>query len=495
MSAWEGSKWQEAQEASAARGEETKKRGAPVDRSPDDPPPLMDDRPLVDWIPIAIKGADSPFHLEPLPSLLDAAFRGESVRALASCPIRHWKSSTVKAAVAKGLRANPRLHVILMTHGHDFAQSYGRELRELCRACGVRIARGADTILDWRTEEGGGCFVMSNKQSALGRPCDVFVFDDPFGSFEEADNVDTRQHVDWIIAQYTARLNPGGSVIGVMSRLHPDDAIGRRLERKAREWTYVHKQALQNEGEPNEQALAPHVMSLEHLRAARAELFEADPSERTWHSQFQNDPREGTRGSFKGVSYVEALPDLASCRTAIGLDAAYSEGSSSDFFAAVVLHELASGVLLVGHVERHRRGIDGVSGALDELRARYPDAPMFSYVQGPEVGVYRQLASPRVDFNDDGSQRVRHGHIVHTMTAQWSKEVRARPMAAAWERKLVRVLAGQPWTSAYVRELNAFTGTGGREVDDQVDASVSAYDGLRRRLSLSGAFTRGRRVM
>lgn len=476
--------------------EETNRRGAPVDRSPDDPPPvLMDDRPLVDWIPMAIHGAGAPFHLEPFPTLLDDAFDRKSVRALVSCPIRHWKSTTVKAAIAKGLRKNPRLHVIVMTHGHDFAQSYGRELRELCRSVGVRIARGADTILDWRTEEGGGVFVMSNKQSALGRPCDVFIFDDPFGSFEDADNVDVRNHVDWIIAQYTARLNPGGSVVGVMSRLHPDDAIGRRLERKAREWTYVHKQALIDEGAATERALAPHIMDLDHLRLARAELFEADPSERTWHSQFQNDPREGTRGSFQGVVYIETLPDLASCRTSIGLDAAYSEGSSSDYFAAVVEHELASGIVLIGRVERHRRGIVAVSDTLDELAGAYPDAPMFSYVQGPEVGVYRQLAEDRVDIGEEGELRLKAGHIVHTMTAQWSKEVRARPMAAAWQRRRVHVLAGQPWTGPYVREMNAFTGTGGREVDDQADASVSGYDGLRRRVGLLGRVARGRRVM
>ncbi len=493
MSDDDGDDWKRATKEAAELGAPTNKRGAPVDRSPDDPSPLMDGRPLVDWIPIAIKGAGSPFHLEPFPSLLDAAFRSESVRALVSCPIRHWKSTTVKAAIAKGLRANPRLHVIVMTHGHDFAQSYGRELRELCRACGVRIARGADTILDWRTEEGGGCFIMSNKQSALGRPCDVFIFDDPFGSFEEADNIDIRNHVDWIIAQYTARLNPGGSVIGVMSRLHPDDAIGRRLERKAREWTYVHKQALVNEGAADEQALAPHIMSLEHLRSARAELYEADPSERTWHSQFQNDPREGSRGSFKGVHYLETLPNLSTCRVAIGLDAAYSEGSSSDYFVAGALLELASGIVVVGYVERHRRGIDGVSDALDGFAARYPDAPMFSYVQGPEVGVYRQLAAPRVYFDELGEQRIRAGHIVHTMTAQWSKEVRARPAAAAWERGLLRVLSGQSWTPSYVREMNAFTGAGGREVDDQVDMTVSGFDGLRRRLTLLGSFTRGRR--
>lgn len=466
----------------------TNRRGMPVDRSPEDDPRPIDNRPLIDWIPAVIPDAGSPVHLEPFPSLLDEAFDMRGVRALCSCPIRHWKSTTVRGAVARGLRRRPRLNVIVMTHGHDFAQSYGRELRELCRSVGIRIARGADTILDWRTEEGGGVFVMSNKQSALGRPCDVFIFDDPLGSFEEADNVDARQHVDWVIGQYTARLNPGGSVVGVMSRLHPDDPIGRRLTRQAKQWTYVHKAALDESGDP----LAPWIMDRDHLAAARAELFELDPSERTWFSQFQNDPREATRGVFKGCTYVESVPSTA--RQAIGVDAAYSEGSASDFFAAGILNELpATGIVIVSYVVRHQKGIVAVSESLDELQEMTNGAPMFSYVSGPEVGVYRQIARPRVDEHD-GKQRIRPGHVVHTMTARWSKEVRARNAAAAWQNKLVKVLAGQPWTGAFVRELNAFTGSS-KEIDDQVDMFVSGYDGLKRSAPYGGSFAGGKRVM
>ncbi len=470
----------------------TRRGGMPVDRSPDEPSPHIDHRPLIDWIPAVFAGCEAPLHLEPLPSLLDDAFDMKGIRALVSCPIRHWKSATVKAAVAKGLRKNPKLNVVLITHTHEFANAYGRELRDdYCRPIGVQIKRGADTILDFRTEDSGGVFIMSNKQTALGRPCDVLIFDDPFGSFEDVDNPVMRETVDRTIGLYTSRLNKGGSVVGVMSRMHPDDPIGRRVLRQANAWTYVCQAAIQTDYAGNDYALAPHIMDLEALRMKRAELAEMDPSERIWFSQFQNDPREGSRGVFKGAAYVDELP--LGCRVGIGVDAAYSEGRTNDYFAAVVLHETPSGIIIVGEVVRHQRGIAAVGTSLDELEARYPGAHFFSYVSGNEKAVYREMAKPRIDEHE-GEIRRRPGRLVHTMTARFGKEYRARPAAAAWEGGMIKVLRNRPWSGAFVRELNSFTGADSG-TDDQVDAFVSGFDGLAKSRRFGGSFKSGARCM
>lgn len=457
--------------------EQTDRKGFPKDRSPEEPTIILsDDLPLVNWIPAVLPNGGSPWHLEPFPSYLDRAVT-EPMRILCSCPIRHWKSGTIKSWVAKVLRKYPRKHFIIMTHGHDFAQSYGREVRELCRSLGVRISRGHDTILDWTTEEGGGVYIMSNKQSALGRPCDYFIFDDPFASFEEAENIDIRDHVDFVITQYTARLNPGGSVIGIMSRLHPDDAIGRRLARQSTEWLYVHHQAVYDEGAPAERSLRHDIMSLEHLNKVRAELQESDPTEKTWWSQFQNDPREQARGSFKGSTYFSgeldwraigenALPKI------IGVDAAFSVNKPRDWFAAMTIvetHVEEDGRVLpievIVDVRRHQRGTIAVGDTLKDLRFEYPDARMTAYASGPEIGVYHQLAHYE-------------GIIVEIMSARWNKEYRARPTAAAWERKTIRILPNQKWERELLRELHQFTGAE-NGMDDQTDCMVAAHDGMR----------------
>jgi predicted phage terminase large subunit-like protein len=304
---------------------------------------------------------------------------------------------------------------------------------------------------------------MTNDQSALGRPCDIFIVDDPYDGFDEANSIDKRDHIDMVVSQYTSRLNKGGSVVVLMSRLHPDDVIGRRIERRAKNWTYIHKVALIDEGLETERALAPHIMSVQHLKDARAELFEADPAEIQWHSQFQNDPREGNRGLFRGTAeFTGEVPEGG--RTIIGVDAAFSVEKSRDFFAAVVLKEIGNDLVVVD-VIRDQKGTLSMLQSLKDLKDKYKGARMFSYVSGPEIGVYHHMAV--------------EGIFVHQMRARWHKEFRARPCAAAWERGMIKILPHQKWTGAFLREVHSFTGEKDGQ-DDQVDAMVSAFDALKR---------------
>lgn len=464
---------------------ETKQDKAPKDRSPENLPLGLVDLPLVEWIPRVGDNADPPYHLQPFPDELDRALTEGGVRCLCACPIRHWKSTTTRGFIAKALLKKPTLSLIVLTHTHDFAKSYGRAARDFCRSRGVRIEPGYDTILDWKTQEGGGLFVMSNRQSAIGRPCDIFIVDDPFANFDDADNIDVRDHVDDVMAMYTARLNAGGSVFAIMSRMHPDDPIGRRMTRDAKTWTLIQKQALIDEGTDKERALAPDIMSVAQLKEKRAELYEVDPSEMVWWSQFQNDPRAQSRGAFQGTfEYAGPVPDDAP--TVIGVDAAFSPGKSRDFFAAVVMSlievtsaqalEMFTNLLqqdnvrplhndftLVREVVHHQRGTIAVAESLRELKQKYPRARFVAYVSGPEIGVYHLLASM--------------GIFIELIPARWDKATRAKPCAARWSQGRVRVVPGQPWTGKYLREMHAFTGEE-NGVDDQADGTVAGFDAL-----------------
>jgi hypothetical protein len=116
---------------------------------------------------------------------------------------------------------------------------------------------------------------MSAQQSRLGADVDVLVVDDPFESPEEADRLEVRDAVDKTITHYTMRLSRGGSTVLVMSRFHPDDAIGRRIDRKAESWSYVHKPAIEVV-DGVEVPLSPEVRTLEELHAIRAALANHD---------------------------------------------------------------------------------------------------------------------------------------------------------------------------------------------------------------------------
>ena len=443
----------------------TQRKRAAVDRSPEAPPkPAPKDVPLIEWIPRYLTHENlPPLHLQPFPDLLDRCLT-EPMRILCSVTIRHWKSETVRRFVCKAMMLRPTLHIIVMTHTASYARKYGNALRDLCRMRGVQIQTGRDTIQDWETCQGGSVFVMTHEQGALGRPCDILIVDDPFANFEEALSEDARDSVDRIIASYTSRLNRGGSTVILMSRLHPDDPIGRR-ERLA-EWaaSQVQLSAILDEGRTTERALCPQIMTLEELRMKRRELAESDPLEIEWWCQFMNRPPETGYGLFTGTpQLVMQVPDWSSARICIGIDAAFSIENPRDNFAAVVLAESGPFVYVV-EVIKHARGTIEMAASLTRLRDKYPGARMASYVSGPEVGTYQLLMQDPYFFN------------IERMPAKWDKSYRARSSAAAWSRGEVRLVMGA-WNKPFVRELTQFTGAhGGR--DDQADAFVSGYDAL-----------------
>ena len=187
---------------------------------------------LADFVPRVSPHLKAPTHAPKLLYLLDRSPRAGG-RWLCAFPIRHHKTVTIQHAIALWLLRDPTLRIIYMTHSALYAASRGREIRELCERVGVSLKRGHNTIHDFRTDEGGGVYVMSSIQSALGQDVDILIVDDPFEGPREADDPEIRQRVDQTIAFYTSRLSRGGTVGIVMSRFHPDDAIGRRLRRSA----------------------------------------------------------------------------------------------------------------------------------------------------------------------------------------------------------------------------------------------------------------------
>ena len=168
-------------------------------------------------------------------------------------------------------------------------------------------------------------------------------------------------------------------------------------------------------------------------------------------------------------------------RPVFGIDAAFTAGKKSDFFAAVGGHWDTEGKIRIFEVHRHRRGLVEAIRNLSLLRERFPGCQFASYVSGQEVGIFHHIAETT-------------GIAVHLIPARWNKAVRAQKAVRSWVSGDILVRSAQPWTGAYLAELHAFDG---REdgVDDQVDATVSLHDFMMMNRPQRGDFwTAGRRV-
>jgi predicted phage terminase large subunit-like protein len=410
----------------------------------------------LDWIHKVRKDWVALPHQRTLAELLDRTPRG-TVRACVAEPIRHYKTSTLIAAICKWLHDDPTLRIIYMTFTIERASEIGKDIRDACSRTGTKPAEGFNTIANWRNDRGGGVTCMSAQQSRLGADVDILVVDDPYENAIEADKPEIRQVVDETIAFYTMRLSRGGSCVVVMSRFHPDDAIGRRLRRVHQKWENIHAKAIQDDGT----ALAPEVRTLEELQKIRHELAEIDPTERLWYAQWQNEPRAPSGDLFRDPLRYHEVPTWPGFRTFYGLDMSYSQAKISDWSAIVAMRAWGSQAYVLD-VERFKLDVRLIGERLALSRDRFGEGPIFSYVSGPEKGIVEVLAE--------------RGLGVSPMPARYNKLVRAERTIARVNRGEVLFPHTAKWVESFLGRLSAFRGVDGDD-DDEVDALVSACDG------------------
>jgi phage terminase large subunit-like protein len=381
-------------------------------------------------------------------------------REMISIPIQHYKSTTTLIAIAWILKKWPGLSIVLMQHSHDKAVSSGQSLREYAAAIGVKFKTGQNRIADWRTDAGGGCVVISVKASAIGFPIDILLVDDPLnehtsGTKKERDEAD--EQIDGYTMRAAVNLN---SVLMVASPWTDDDPIIRRRMRTEVRWNYVHHQGIIDYGEPTMRAFAPKVMSLDALLFQRREMFETDPTGRRWLAQVQCRPLPPALGFFVGeYEFAGEIPSTAGYM--YGVDCAFTQGIKSDW-TATVGGAMLGDFLCVDHAFRGQIGLQKSAEHLVRLRDAKPYARFVTYTSGPEVGVYQALMQ-------------QYGLNIEQMPARFNKATRSQKTAASWQRALILIRFGQPWTGPLLHELHSFDGreTG---VDDQADALVALHD-------------------
>lgn len=444
----------------------------------------LSDLPLIQLPPALRADWQPPYHLAGWCKVVESALGG-GVRAGCSVPFQHWKSTTTLCGVVWLLLRRPDLRIIVLTHSHEKAQRMGKDLRELWKLAGGTTKKGFDTLEDWQTPDGGGCVVMSWQQSKLGYPCDVLLVDDPLDETEYMIEA-SRKRADEVISLYTVRAATHlDSVLIVASRWHPYDPIGLRMSRSAVQWQWFQFAGIEGYSDalPGEdllehlertgaKAFAPEILDLRKHVRMRAEWAEEDPSLRKWWAQVQNNPLPDALGFFPGErTYVGAVSGVPM----FGVDAAFTAGKKSDYFAMVGGIWSGDSIMLLEGV-RHQRGIVEGSKTMLEAQSRHPQCRFVTYASGPEIGIYHAI------FETTGIS-------VEVMPARWNKATRAQKAARTWREGKMLVPIQESWTRPYLAEMHAFDG---REdgVDDQVDATVALHDAMMMNRPVPG-FERG----
>lgn len=406
----------------------------------------------------------SPEHLGEWLDLIERIATGEPVRALCAYPIRHFKTETTILGVVWLLVQDPSARYLLLTHSFDRSRKIAKDLRRYAEVARVGPITGYNTIESWRNEHGGGVVCMSAEQSRLGEDVHGLIFDDPLDEHSAMDQA-RRDSVDTTIAHYTTRCMRAGKpgpVLGVMSRWHPDDPIGRRLLRTAEVWEYFHRPAVIDAGLPSERAFAPDVWSLPELHKRREIDREIDPTERLWFAQFMGDPKPVGTSKFRGdPERYNVLPEW-NFRLAYGVDLAYTVGEGSDYFAIVALKVIGTKAYIL-EVARTRLEAHMIESTCKAFMAKYGNAPVYTYVSGPEVGMVKVMRERGLPFVP--------------MRARYNKLVRAERTIKRWNDGNIVLPFEAPWTPGFLHRAEMFRGNEKDRDDDEIDALVSACDG------------------
>lgn len=200
--------------------------------------------------------------------------------------------------------------VILASYEATFAASWGRKVRNTLLEnpdMGVRLAPDVQATSGWETVQGGGMVTAGVGGPITGRGADLLIIDDPIKNEEEARSPVHRENIwQWWLTTARTRLEPGGSVIIVMTRWDVDDLAGRLLRDGTEQWTHISLPAIAEKRDAINRAEGEPLWAERYPREA-LEKTRRDVGEDAWASLYQQRPNPAGRGLYFDV---EAATDL-----------------------------------------------------------------------------------------------------------------------------------------------------------------------------------------
>jgi predicted phage terminase large subunit-like protein len=398
-------------------------------------------------------GYERPDHLRPLADAFARATAVGGVREMFSTFPRAGKTELSMAGLVRNLVIHPERTNAFIAYSAEFAEIKSRRVRDLAEQAGVRIRTDARRLGAWQTEQGGGLLAVGLGGPLVGLGIDGIAFcDDLYKNRDEAESEATRAAIEgWFTGSLLTRIQGSGSVIICSSRWTPRDLIGTLAEAG---WKYSVVPALDDAGE----STCPSRWPTAALRKRMAEVGPFD-----WNALYQGNPRPRGGAVFEGdPSFFEATESHGDgWRIYLSCDPAATAHDRADHSVVLVgATRSVDGhpVIDVLDVWRERVEVPALVARLVEMQRRYRGQILVESV-GAFKAVTQVLRQMAPSLN-----------VVEVSVGGASKFTRAQPAAGLWRAGRIRLARGAAWVPAFVAEVQGFTGSGGSERDDQVDA-------------------------
>jgi len=270
---------------------------------------------------------------------LEKVARGELKRLIVNMPPRHSKSELASYLMpAWFLGRNPKLKIFQATMNTELATRFGRKVRDLIADPHYgEIFPETDLKPDsqaagrWETSKGGEYFAAGVGAAMTGRGADLLIIDDPHSEQDALSDTAMESAYEWYTSGPRQRLQPGGSIVIVMTRWSLKDLTGKLIKAQSQDvmsdqWDIVEFPAIL----PSDKVLWPEFWKKDELLRVKASLSLAK-----WNAQWQQNPvaEEGAiiKKEWWNVWEKEDIPQLSYVMQSY--DTAFSKKETADYSA------------------------------------------------------------------------------------------------------------------------------------------------------------------
>ena len=225
---------------------------------------------------------------------LERVARGELKRLIVNMPPRHTKSEFASYLFpAWVMGQSPETKIIQATHTAELAVGFGRKVKNLLDSeiyrdvfPEIQLARDAKASGRWSTDKGGEYYAVGVGGALAGRGANLCIIDDPVSEQDALSPTALDNIYEWYTSGPRQRLQPGGSIIIVMTRWRIRDLTAKVLQKQAEggadQWEVVEFPAIFPD---TDNVLWPEFWSRDELDGVKASIPVAK-----WNAQYLQNP-------------------------------------------------------------------------------------------------------------------------------------------------------------------------------------------------------------
>ena len=269
---------------------------------------------------------------------LNRIANGELKRLIVNMPPRHTKSefaSNLFPAFYMG--RHPKAKLIQTTHTGELAIRFGRKAKNVIESSEyekvfptVKLAADSKAAGRWESNHGGEYFAAGVGGAITGRGADLLIIDDPHSEQDALSPAVLDSHYEWYTSGPRQRLQPGGSIVVVMTRWSIKDLTGRLLEAQGKDdasdqWEIVEFPAI-----INEKPMWGNFWTMKGLEGVKASIPESK-----WQAQWMQSPTSEEGALIKREWWQTwEKDDIPSLKYIIqSYDTAFSKKETADYSA------------------------------------------------------------------------------------------------------------------------------------------------------------------